>query len=366
MAPLPSQTKRQKKVSSNGSFPSAEESASRNSRWRPWVSLLLRLSVSAAILAWIFYTIFQKEKISPLLFWQKLISIQPFWFGVAIVLAGLSCIFAIVRWHAILRVHGLNLGWGRTTGIFLIGAYFNTFMVGVTGGDISKAYYAARETKHKQTEAVMTVVVDRLIGFLGLFVLSAGILAANAHFLLYESNPALRLSALVVAGFMLTILVVMALGFWRSLPRRVRFLGWLLEKLPDSWRQVLSRAADAYQVYAHHPRVVIRAFAWSIGVHVATVFITIALARGLGLTAVSAGKFFLVLPVINCLTALPVGFSGLGIREGLYLKLLGPLGLQQADAVSLSLLFFVSGLVWNLVGGIVFLFWGKTRPVIPA
>ena len=37
-------------------------------------------------------------------------------------------------------------------------------LLGSTGGDLLKAYYAARESHHKKTEAVVTVFVDRLIG----------------------------------------------------------------------------------------------------------------------------------------------------------------------------------------------------------
>ena len=42
--------------------------------------------------------------------------------------------------------------------------FFNAFLLGSTGGDLLKAYYAARETHHKKTEAVVTVFVDRIIG----------------------------------------------------------------------------------------------------------------------------------------------------------------------------------------------------------
>jgi hypothetical protein len=44
--------------------------------------------------------------------------------------------------------------------ISLVAHFFNSFLLGSTGGDLMKAYYAARETHHKKTEAVMTVFAD--------------------------------------------------------------------------------------------------------------------------------------------------------------------------------------------------------------
>ena len=50
--------------------------------------------------------------------------------------------------------------------------FFNAFLLGSTGGDLLKAYYAARETHHRKTEAVVTVLVDRLIGLFSMLALA--------------------------------------------------------------------------------------------------------------------------------------------------------------------------------------------------
>ena len=323
----------------------------------------MRLGISGGILFWIFHRIF--EKTPPHQFWQTMAAISPAWMAAAIGLAGLNCLIGIVRWHALLRVQGLSLGWGKTAGIFFIGAFFNTFMLGVTGGDVSKAYYAARETHHKRTEAVITVMVDRLVGLLGMLVFSVSILTFNSRFLLTESTMELRLAALTVLAFMFGVITVMALGFWRSLPKRVRPLGWLLERIPAAIKEILKKAAEAYQVYASHPKVIMRTLLLSVCVHIVATLVTVAIANGLGLTAVSVGTFFLVLPLINCLTAIPITLSGLGMREGLYYVLFGAFGLSREEAVSLSLLYFVAGLVWNLMGGVVFMFWRKKEHLPP-
>ena len=60
----------------------------------------------------------------------------------------LGCAFLLQteRWRRLLRVQEINLGWWRTLRVYLIGAFFNLFLLGATGGDIVKIYYAMRET----------------------------------------------------------------------------------------------------------------------------------------------------------------------------------------------------------------------------
>src|SRR5258707_14181593 len=96
--------------------------------------------------------------------WQTVSIVEPRAFVLSVLLMGSALALGIVRWRIVLRVHGLDLSWGRATEISLVAHFFNSFLLGSTGGDLMKAYYAARETHQKKTEAVVTVFGDRLIG----------------------------------------------------------------------------------------------------------------------------------------------------------------------------------------------------------
>jgi hypothetical protein len=75
------------------------------------------------------------------------------------------------------------LSWGRATGITFVAQFFNSFLLGSTGGDVIKALYAARETHHKKTEAVVTVFVDRLLGLWAMLFFAALMMIPNAGLL---------------------------------------------------------------------------------------------------------------------------------------------------------------------------------------
>ena len=47
------------------------------------------------------------------------------------------------------------------------------------GGDLMKAYYAARETHHKKTEAVTAVFVDRLVGLWAMLLFAGAMMLLN-------------------------------------------------------------------------------------------------------------------------------------------------------------------------------------------
>jgi len=70
----------------------------------------------------------------------------------------------------LLEAQDIHMGQGRAFVLNMVGSFYNSFMPGSTGGDLVKAYYAAKHTTHR-TRAVMTVIIDRILGLLALIIL---------------------------------------------------------------------------------------------------------------------------------------------------------------------------------------------------
>jgi uncharacterized membrane protein YbhN (UPF0104 family) len=74
-----------------------------------------------------------------------------------------------------------------------------------------------------------------------------------------------------------------------------------------------------------------------------------------GLT-VPAIYFFIFVPVINAVSAIPVTLAGLGVREAGFAALFGMfftrLGVTSDQAVSISILTFAAMLLVNIIGGV--------------
>src|SRR5213078_4520749 len=79
------------------------------------------------------------------------------------------------------------------------------------------------------------------------------------------------------------------------------------------------------------------------------------LSWGLGLS-IPPLVLFVSVPMIICISALPITPSGLGVRENLFVFMLAQssIGVPATSALSLSLLAYAGSLFWSLVGGLVY------------
>lgn len=343
-----------------------------------WFKTFVQLAVCALLLAWIFQAIFWKEgqeawereqrqpawnkltraerfEISwthgPREVWQAVSRVRPEAFAVSLALMGATIFLGVVRWRQVLRVHGLELSFARAAEISLVAHFFNSFLLGAAGGDLMKAYYAARETHHKKAEAVGTVFVDRIIGLFALLIFTMVAMAANVPLL--RADPLfLKLAAAITvmfAGCAVVVLLALRGGVSRGLPQAREWL----RRLPKG--DFLERLRDSLKPFGSDPKFLIKSLAVSLLLCAVCVAHVQSLVWGLGLE-ISWRHQFAVVPMITCMVVLPLTPSGLGVRENLFVLMLAvPLiGVEHTAALSLSLLCTAGSLCWSVVGGLIY------------
>jgi glycosyltransferase 2 family protein len=278
-------------------------------------------------------------------------SVERSAFLASLVLMGAMLYLGAIRWRIALGAQGLELPVPKLIRISLIAHFFNAFLLGTAGGDVAKAYYAARETHHKKTEAVLTVFADRLIGLWAMLLFGGLMVGPNLPLL---ARPGLR----TVTAFLLAMLAAASLFTFLAFRGGVSraWSGarhWLLRLPKGEW---LTRTLDSCRVFGQTPWFVARTLGLSMVVNALMVVQFIVLARGLHLS-VPAFSLALVVPVVVCLSALPISPSGLGVRENLFVYLLAApaIGVAATPALSLSLLAYASSLAWSLLGGLAYL-----------
>jgi uncharacterized protein (TIRG00374 family) len=339
--------------------------------------LAWRLGICLLLLLWIFHSIFVNEaRIAarnqgqpfdqlprfeqwqrgwvegPPQLWENLTQISPWVFVASVLLVGIMLCLGVLRWRMVLRVHGLTLPFTRAAEISLVAHFFNSFFLGSTGGDLMKAYYAARETHHKKTEAVVTVFVDRLIGLWAMLLFAGVMMLPNWSLL--TSDAILRLPILVVLGMLLGCTALVLLALYGGVSRQWSGARDWLRRLPKG--QWLEQLLEACRVFGREKFFVSRALLISMLLNAVTVFQFIVLAWGLTLH-VPALNMFVIVPTIICIASLPITPSGLGVRENLFVIMLAAttISVPPTSALSLSLLAYAGTLVWSLIGGIVYL-----------
>ena len=231
----------------------------------------------------------------------------------ALALMVLTPIYPIlmVRWWLLLRARGLTVTLWKAFRLTMVGNFFNFCMPGTTGGDLVKAYYAAKRSD-RRADAVMTVIVDRVAGLLGLVIL------AGAAGLFMLSNDTARKVTIYIWLGAATFMFGAGVYFSRRLRTGLK-IDRLLRKMP--MQGVLKKIDQAAVAYRDHRRIVFGSILVSVPVHVclsmSTAFSGFALGMDLPL-----GLLLTVVPVLFLVGAVPISPQGIGVMELLAMELL--------------------------------------------
>ena len=358
------------------SFPSNSPSADRLSRMPRWLMLGLRLGVCLLVMAWILHCIFMFEaiRITPESTWATLprgdrwnvawtqgprqlvatlAAVQPSAMAISLLAMGGILLAGVARWRLVLQVQGLRLSWRRAIEITFVAHFFNSFLLGSTGGDVMRAIYAARETRHQKTEAVIAVFMDRIMGLWSLLLFGCVFMIPN--FALIRSHELLKVCCVTVIAMTVAATLILLLALRGGLSSRWPWLRVWLTRLPKA--AVIERSLRACRRFGKEPGVLLKVLAISMGLNVLCVLQVQVIADGLTGFSLDRKLTALLIPVITALIALPITPNGIGMREYLFVKILygGPLTMDPNSAISLSLLAYGGSLVWSLVGGVVYL-----------
>ena len=268
----------------------------------------------------------------------------------ALVLFALGIAIVVTRWQRLLAVVGCTTTWFNAMRLTMIGLFFNSVVPGLTGGDLVKGVLVVRENPQKRADAIISVIVDRLLGMVSLATLAAVLILAAG-----DTFAELKLPML---GFLLAA----ALGtVIYAAPGLRDLLHWeqILRRLPlGSKFLALDQAA---LLYFKRPFELVIAFLLSLINHGVTVGAVFWLGRAFGVDEATASlrDFFVVIPVGNIVSALPLAPAGWGVGEFIYKYLFEMIGSDGAMGVAISIAFRLSMTFYGLVGGVFLLMPGS-------
>jgi hypothetical protein len=267
----------------------------------------------------------------------------------------------ITRWWRLLALAGCPTSWGNALRLTFLGLFFNNILPGATGGDVVKGLAVAQENKGRGAEALVTVLVDRVFGMIAL-ALVALLVILVAPLLLSEENRQdgfIELRTWLLWGLAACVVGV-ALYASKTFRRRAG-LSALVDRLPLSEKlRSLDRAA---LVYLKQPVPVAIAFGFSFVNHALVTSGVIALGAALGVKGVSLTDYFVLVPVANLISALPLAPGGWGVGELAFQGLFQMIHASPAMGVAVSITFRLSQLGIGLLGGVFLLFPGSRSEV---
>jgi glycosyltransferase 2 family protein len=305
---------------------------------------VIQLAVTIGLLVWVYH---DPKKLAEMR--HALAHARFQWLAAGILAYFVVEAAAAFRWHVLLKVQGIRLKLSRLSGLFLIGMFYNQFLPGGTGGDIIKSYLLLKETDRK-AGALLAVVFDRFIGLVALVAITVTLVSMRFDLLsqTHETRRYLLILLLLLGISIVSLIasfVVSGFNLFHLLPH----------KFPG--RDKLIEIAAAYHLYARHWIATSVAFCASLIAHLAT--FTTFLCAAFALRAdVIVTNFFAVLPIERTISALPISFAGVGIREKVLQTMLHQVcGVNEGVAVLIGSLSFLIMVVCCLPGGIVYFFY---------
>ncbi|MAH65161.1 MAG: hypothetical protein CMJ27_02040 [Phycisphaerae bacterium] len=266
---------------------------------------------------------------------------DPAWLAIAIAIAGFIYPLQTTRWWMLMRCRGIDATWRETLRLVMAGALCNFLLPGTEGGDVVKAWGVAAGSG-RRIEAVMSVVVDRITGLLGLVLLAAiaGITADAAGMgteLGRWAGWTMFLLAITVA-----LLFLVAGRGWIRIPDRLDRFG----------RGLPGRVVEAATAYAGHPRTVASATLLSLLVQTMLALVAGCGARSLG-APIELAVILVAMPLIFLAAAIPITWQGAGVMELAAIGILvGDGGATVNQIVGMLLLYRGIEFAWSLLGAV--------------
>lgn len=252
-------------------------------------------------------------------------------------------LLAVLRLSVLLRVQQIYLSACQALRVLMIGTFFNQLLPTSIGGDAFGVWYIGRKVG-RVAEVFSAILMARGLGVIAMCLL------ATMGFLLHldwlERAPLRWIFGLLIAAILVSLIMLVFARMSRERADRQRVA---------PIRKALKVLA-AFTEYRSRPAQVTKAMLLSLALQVGIVIQYWLLAKSIG-SQLDFSSLLVAVPLVSLAAMLPLSINGAGIREWVMVWLYVPLGVAPADAALISLLFMLAGLLYGLLGGIV---WHRT------
>jgi glycosyltransferase 2 family protein len=247
------------------------------------------------------------------------------------------------RWQQLLRIQQIRVRFKNIINLTFLSSFLCLTLPGLFGGDLIKAYLVARHTPRK-AHVLVSIFFDRLFGLAGftimatvmLFIVWAtGVLNQEAIY-----TPALTV-AVVVGGITIGIPLLLS-----SRLRKFLYLNKIFERLP--FYRYIAQTSDAIDIYRRKWRNLSSMIGITLVCHIVAIFSVILVGMSLGLS-MEWYLYFLYVPLVTIISAVPLSPGSVGLTEKLYLLYMASAG-NSSEVLALAVLVRITIVLSNVPG----------------
>jgi glycosyltransferase 2 family protein len=270
------------------------------------------------------------------------------WLVLAGSMPAIGILLTVVRWGTLLRAQNARIPTTTLYQSYMVASFFGQFLPSTIGGDAVRAYDSWKLGASKSA-AFSAILVDRFVGLTVLVCL--GMVAVCFPSDLTRHIPAIY-SIVVIAA--IGILLCLWLFFAPS-----KQLVLVAEKtsrwLPDRVRSILGSIFEALTIYRRHAGALSQSLFLSILLQLNVVTFYFFIGRSIGIE-ISYGFYYLIVPIAVLVMLAPISLNGIGVREGVFVFLLGKFAIDDAHAVAFAWIEYGIVVFYGMLGGLVYAF----------
>lgn len=262
------------------------------------------------------------------------------WLGGAALLTVISIVMSAVRWQQVLHALDLEGPLRHLVPYYFAGQFVSNALPSTIGGDVVRVSRLSRENG-ESPGTFASVVLERMTGWVVLpimtlfgFVLNPGLrdLGAATHVAV----------AVAVATLLGLVVLLVAVG-------NQHVGGRFADR--DGWRRFAGAVHLGLDRLRHHPAAAAHVLFAGLAYQLVLVLAALMASHAIGIADdVGFTALLVFLPAVLIAQVLPIGISGLGIREGAFVLFLHPLGVPNEQAIAFGLVLYLLNLVASLAG----------------
>ncbi|MCA9912578.1 MAG: flippase-like domain-containing protein, partial [Anaerolineae bacterium] len=128
-------------------------------------SFWIRIILSVGLLAFLVSQVDLSE------IWDRLVASNKWYILVAFLLGMVDRVLMAFKWNVLLKAKGMNIPLARVTFVYWKTTFLGLFLPATVGGDALRAYALSRNKNYPMSDVVSSIIVERALGFLALFVM---------------------------------------------------------------------------------------------------------------------------------------------------------------------------------------------------
>jgi uncharacterized membrane protein YbhN (UPF0104 family) len=321
--------------------------------WKRAGKLLVKIVFSVGILGYLF------SKISLLSFWESFINARHNYIILALALYIIGQTLSAYKWELLAKTLGFRRRFKRFVAYYFIGMFFNLFFLGSIGGDVAKAYLLAGK-EDSRMRAGYSILVDRFTGGMALVTIAiiALISSPTIHVLpvLFKIMQWVGLNSGILSPSQHAISLGLRIGLmggWMVIWALVIAFPFFLPLFPWLSKWAAKIKLGDFTVYWSHPARMSLVLAISFCFQIINILVYALLGMAL-VIGIPLGDYFVIVPLVDLISILPISISGIGVREGAYVGLLYLLGVETSKGLAFGILGFIVVMAASLLGGIIY------------